>query len=122
MLQRILHTVGMEPVGSGDIEGKTVLEFDRELNEEEKANLDKVMADDPTLPPKNPGSRFLIRDVLNFQKQISEAIGYPYTLFYSESVPGSGNVDQIELHFAESLTQEQKEKVLSEYAKLISAN
>jgi hypothetical protein len=78
------------------------------------------MADNPTLPPVNPGTAFVIADVWNKREEIAAAIGLPYETYYSESVPGSGEVDQIELHFLEQLTDEQKTKVITEYGKLIA--
>ncbi len=127
MLQRIYNAIGLEPIGSGDSGGMTFLNFDRELTVEEEETVDAIMADNPTMPPVavDPASGdsktvFIITDVYNKRDQISAAIGLPYETYYSESVPGSGEVDQIELHFAGPLTQEQKDTVITEYGKLIS--
>lgn len=120
MLQRIFNAIGMEPTGTGDIGGQTMLEFSRELTSTEKQKVDAIMSDNPTLPPTPVGSRFVIRDVWNQKAFFENAIGLPYQIYYSESVLGSGDVDQVEIHFATALTNTQKNKVLAEYAKLIT--
>jgi hypothetical protein len=120
MLQRILNTIGIEPIASGDVAGQTYLEFSRDLTEAEKAQVNSIMATNPTLPPVPVGSVFTIRDVWNQKDTIASAMGFPYKVYYSESIPGSGNVDQIELHFPSTLTTTQKNKIISEYGKLIS--
>lgn len=125
MMQRIEQTVGLKPNMTGDTpdgsEGmKTVVEFSRELTAPEKALLDTLMADSPTQPPTTGGSKFVIRDIWNQKATFEAALGLTYRVYYSESVPGSGNVDQIEIHFDSTLTTQQRNKVLSEYAKLIT--
>ncbi len=120
MLQRILNTIGIEPNGTCDIGDRTVLSFERELTEPEKVQLDAIMADRPTQPPVPVGTRFVIRDIWNRRSDIAAAMGFPFKVYYSESVPGSGDVDQIEIHFAQVLTTTQRNKIISEYAKLIS--
>jgi hypothetical protein len=120
MLQRILNTIGIEPIGSGDVAGQTYLEFSRDLTNAEKAQVDSIMANNPTIPPVDTGSVFIIRDVWNQKDLIATQMGFPYKVYYSESVPGSGNVDQIELHFASTLTTTQKNKIISAYGQLIS--
>lgn len=120
MVQRIERSVGIKPTMTGDTGGFTVVNFSRELTAPEKALLDTLMADNPTLPPTPAGSRFVIRDVWNDKGAIQTAMGFPYKVFYSESVAGSGNIDQIELHFDQTLTTTQRNKILTEYAKLIT--
>lgn len=121
MLQRIAHAVGLEPVGTSDVQvdsqWETCLTFSRELTEAEKAALDAVMADNPTFPPSSP-TRFVVRDVWNQRNAIAAAIGVPYRIFYSQSVEG-GEVDQVELHFDRPLTEAEKGRVRDTYARLI---
>lgn len=119
MLQRIFNAIGLEPIGSGDIGNQTYLDFSRELTAAEKTQVDTIMANNPTFPPTNPGTTYVIRDVWNQKAFFESQLGFPYKIYYSESVPGSGNVDQIELHFG-TLTNTQKNKVSSEYSKLIT--
>ena len=88
MLQRILNTIGIEPIATGDTGGQTYLEFTRELTTQEKAQLDAIMADNPTQPPTPVGSRFVIRDVWNQKSLIETSMGFPYKVYYSESTPG----------------------------------
>lgn len=125
MGQRIEQTVGIKPTMTGDTPDgsggmKTVVNFSRELTPEEKTLLDGVMADNPTLPPNLPGTKFTIKDVFNQRNTIGAAIGFPYRVYYSESVPGSGNVDLVELHFDKVLTTQERNKVLTEFSKLIT--
>jgi hypothetical protein len=118
-LQRILNTIGIEPTGLSDIGAETVVDFSRELTEQEKTILDSVMADNPCYPPSLTGSRFIIADVWNRRAEIFSDIGYEYDVYYSESIPGSNNIDQIELHFNQSLTLDQINKVMNAYSNLI---
>lgn len=120
MMQRIEQTVGLKPTMTGDVAGFTVVNFSRELTSQEKTALDTLMASDPTNPPTTGGTKFVIRDIWNQKSVFEQAIGLTYRVYYSESVPGSGNVDQIEIHFDSNLTTQQRNKVLTEYAKLIS--
>jgi hypothetical protein len=119
MLQRIFNAIGIEPIGSGDVSGQTYLQFSRALTDLERVSVDAIMADNPTFPPVNAGTTYVIRDVWNQKSLFETNLGFSYKIYYSESVPGSGNVDQIELHFG-ALTNTQKNKVASEYAKLIA--
>lgn len=120
MVQRIFQVVGIKPTMTGDVEGFTVVNFDRELTPQEKLLLDNLMLDNPTHPPSIPGSKFIIRDIWSQKAAFETAVGLPYRVYYSESIPGSGNVDQIEIHFDTNLTTTQRNKVISEYGKLIT--
>lgn len=120
LLQRILNTIGIEPFALSDVAGETILEFNRDLTAAEKVQVDAIIANNPTLPPANSGSTFTIRDVWNQKDLIGTQMGFLYKVYYSESVPGSGNVDQIELHFSQILTTTQRNKIISEYGKLIT--
>lgn len=121
MLQRIAQEVGIAPVGTSDCQfdgdWHTVIIFDRSLTEEEKSALDALMHNAPTFPPSSP-TRFVVQDLWNQREAISQAIGIPYRIFYSQSVPG-GEVDQVEMHFDRELTDDEKLRVLNEYAMLI---
>lgn len=120
MMQRIEETVGLRPNMTGDVEGSTIVAFSRELTAPEKTLLDALMADNPTNPPSTAGTKFVIRDIWSQKAAFETAIGFPYRVYYSESVPGSGNVDQIEIHFDSTLTTQQRNKVIAEYGKLIT--
>jgi hypothetical protein len=119
-LQRIEETVGLRPTAIGDSSGQTFVNFSRELTAPEKALLDALMADNPTLPPNLVGSKFIIKDIFNQKSTISTAMGFTYRVYYSESVLGSGIVDQVEIHFSSVLTTTQRNKILSEFGKLIT--
>ena len=118
-MERIEQTLGIRPTMIGDTGEFTVVNFSRELTESEKALLDALMAENPTLPPTPVGTRFVIRDIWSQKSFIETQMGFPYKVFYSQSTPGSGVVDQIEIHFDQSLTTQQRNKILTEYAKLI---
>ena|SRR3990167_8882427 len=119
-MERIEQTVGIRPTMVGDTGGFTVVNFSRELTIPEKALLDVLMASNPTLPPNLTGSKFIIKDIFNQKSTIGTAMGFPYKVYYSQSVPGSGNVDQVEIHFSSVLTTTQRNKVLSEFGKIIT--
>lgn len=118
--QRCLNELGISPTGSGDSSGFTFINFATELTAGQKTALDTLMASNPTQPPVPTGSAFVIRDVWSQKGLIETAMGFPYRVYYSESVLGSGIVDQIELHFSSTLTTTQRNKIVSEYAKLIT--
>jgi len=120
LLQRCLHEVGLEPNLVGDTANETYLRFERELTSQEKVNLDALMANNPQFPPNTKGTVFKIIDVWNRRSEITQAMGLEYKVFYTESVPGSGDVDQIELHFSKTLSTQERNRVTNEYSKLIS--
>jgi hypothetical protein len=120
MVQRILQTVGIKPTMTGDSSGFTVINFDRELTAPEKTLLDGVMADNPTQPPTLTGTKFVIKDIWSQKATIGTAMGATYRVYYSESVLGSGDINQIEIHFDTNLTTTQRNKVLTAYANLIT--
>ena len=119
-LERIEQEVGLRPTAIGDSSGLTFVNFSRALTEQEKTTLDTLMASNPTLPPTPAGSRFVIRDVWTQKSFIETAMGLPYKVFYSQSVAGSGVVDQIEIQFDKVLTTQERNKIISEYGKLIT--
>lgn len=119
-VQRIEQEVGIKPDAIGDSSGSTFVNFSRELTAPEKTLLDALMASNPTLPPTNTNTKFVIRDVWSQKSFIETAMGLPYKVFYSQSVPGSGIVDQIEIQFGKVLTTQERNKIISEYAKLIT--
>lgn len=119
-MQRIERVVGLRPTATGDSGGFTFVNFSRELTEQEKSLLDSLMAENPTLPPTSTNTQFVIRDVWSQKSFIETQMGLPYQVFYSQSVPGSGVVDQIELHFNKVLTTQERNKIINEYAKLIT--
>lgn len=124
MYHRIGQSIGFYPDATSDVtvDGvlKTVIQFSRELTTLEKTKLDVVMASNPTLPPVPTGTVFKIKDIWERLADFNSATGITFKLFYSESVLGSGNIDQVELHAVTTLTNTQKNKVLAEWAKIIS--
>jgi len=118
-MQRIEQEVGLKPTAIGDSSGFTFVNFSRELTPQEKTILDTLMASNPTLPPTSGGTKFIIRDVWNQKGLIETQMGFPYKVFYSSSQSNS-IIDQVELHFDQVLTTQQRNKIVSEYAKLIT--
>jgi hypothetical protein len=119
-MERIEQEVGLRPTAMGDSGGSTFVSFSRELTTQEKTILDNLMASNPTLPPTAGGTKFIIRDIWTQKTLIQDQMGFPYKVFYSQSNPGSGVVDQVEIHFDQTLTTQQRNKILTEYAKLIT--
>jgi hypothetical protein len=119
-LQRIEQEVGLKPDVIGDSSGMTFVNFSRPLTVGEKTILDALMASNPTLPPTNVNTKFVIKDIWSQKSTIETAMGLPYKVYYSQSVAGSGVVDEIQIHFASTLTTTQRNKIISEYGKLIT--
>jgi hypothetical protein len=119
-MERIEQEVGIRPTAMGDSSGFTFVNFSRELTTGEKAILDALMASNPTLPPTTGGTKFVIRDIWSQKSFIETQMGFPYKVYYSQSTPGSRITDQIEIHFASTLTTAQRNKILTEYSKLIT--
>lgn len=125
LIQRVTNTLGVAPVGVGttslDSTVQTYLTFDAPLVVAQKLALDAIMADNPTQPPTPIGPRLIIKDIWETRSAFKTAIGgFDFAIYISESTLGSGLFDQIELHFATSLTTAQRNKVLAEFGKLIS--
>ena len=118
-VQRIEQEVGLKPTAMGDSGGFTFVNFSRELTEGEKTLLDALMASNPTLPPVSGGTKFIIRDIWTQKTLIETQMGFPYKVFYSSS-QGNDVIDQVEIHFDQTLTTQQRNKIISEYAKLIT--
>jgi len=120
MLQVILNTIGIEPNYAGDTETETVLRFPRELTIGEKSQLDTIMAGDPKHPPVPVGSKFQIKDLWEFRDALKTVMALEFDIYYAESVPGSGHFDMIQMHFQTSLSNQEKNRVVSAYQNSIS--
>jgi hypothetical protein len=118
-LKRCLNEIGIEPVSMCDVEESTFFQFDRELTVEEKSGLDALMQDDPQHPKK--GETVLkIVDIWERFDDFKRHAGLPeLRLYYSETVEGSGLVDQIELQHPTPLSSEQIESIKQAYISLI---
>jgi hypothetical protein len=118
-LKRCLNEIGIEPISMCDVEGTTFLQFDRKLTAEEKSGLDALMQDDPQYPKK--GHTVLkIVDIWEQFDEFKKNAGLPdLRLYYSETVEGSGLVDQIELQHPTPLSSEQIEQIKQAYISLI---
>jgi hypothetical protein len=121
ILERIKNEVGITPTNLSDVSISdvwyTVVSFDRELTAEEKTKLDTLMANNPGYPPTEPTNT-----VYNYETRLefSTVLGnLPFFIYYNESTPGSG-FDRIQLHFKKGLSQAEKNKVVSEFSKLLS--
>lgn len=117
MLQRCVYQVGLEPINTGDANGQTYLTFSRALTTTEKANLDALMADNPTFPPST-GVGLIIKDIYENWASFKADTQLPnLQLFYSQSTSG-GAVDQIYLWNPTALTTAQKNRVKTAYSNL----
>lgn len=118
-MQRIEQEVGLRPTAMGDSGGATFVNFSRELTVQEKSLLDALMATNPSVPP-TATCRVKIGDMWNKLAQFNASSGADFKLYYSQSVPGSGNVDTLELHTDAPLTNQQKTKVQDAYKNLLN--
>ena len=118
VLQRINNSIGVHPFNVSYTGMFTIVQFENELSVDDKMVLDEIMTSNPTYPPYNSGTTFLIDDIWNKRSEIVAAMGLPFDVYFSESVIGSKDIDQIELHFNE-LNQTHKNKVLTIFSQLI---
>lgn len=119
LLKRCLHEVGIEPSCVSDVGEKTIVQFDRALSDAEVEALDALMNDNPTYPPSNSGTVLTVDDIWEQFSAFKQNAGVDLKMYFSEKDPGSGNINQIELHSTEVLTQEQKDSIKTAYANLI---
>jgi hypothetical protein len=113
MLQRIEYEVGVVPEScwdsGGDVGLRTYVQFTAALTVPQKAALDLLMAGTPMQPPIPAGTRFKVKDLWERRLELQTALGRTIRIFYSESTPGSGVFDEIELHIdGTALTNAQK--------------
>jgi hypothetical protein len=123
MEMRIFDAIGIRP-WSGDIQDsgvmKTLLNFDRDLTVPEKASVDAIMADNPTLPPTPTGTVFMIEDMWEKLSQFKSTTGVQFRIYYSETTPGSRVIDTIELHAPLVMTNAQKNNVRTAFTNLMT--
>jgi hypothetical protein len=123
MTERITQEVGIAPIGTCDESAgdtmMTTITFADPLTDDQKAKLDALMADNPTFPPTTSGTVFKIWDIYERLADFNAQCGTELRIYYSESVPGSGVIDQIELHAPTTLSDSEKARVLSAWAGII---
>lgn len=118
LLKKCLWEIGIEPIGISDVGEQTILEFSRELTQEEKSLLNDIMANDPQNPPSY-GERLFVKDIQEDISDIKNETGLTkLRLFFTESVKGSGNVDRLCFWHPTPLTQVQKNKLRTAYTNL----
>ena len=122
-ISKIARDLGINSgdVWSGDnqLDGvwKTIIYTRVELTDQQKVILDSIMIDDGR-PPSTQNSIIMIKDIQEFQQEMKTSSGINFEIYYSESVPGSGKFDLIELHFDKNLTNQEKSKLISSYGDL----
>lgn len=90
-LQRCKYELGIDKVGIGDMgEEETVISFDEELTDEQKAILDNIMDNDP----QNPNPEWDSVEIVDLEYAAKDM---GLMIFYVESVKGSGVYDRIKL-------------------------
>jgi hypothetical protein len=114
LLKRCLHEVGIEPLGCGDVAGKTVLNFARNLTALEQEKLCNLMDNRPTYPPVSE-TVFKILDIGEFLDYFVQVCGIKFTLYCS----GEERTNYLELHCNRQLNDEEINKVKATYASLI---
>jgi hypothetical protein len=125
ILERVKNEVGVLPTNLSDVSISdvwyTVVSFDRELTTIEKGKLDVTMADNPGYPPAEPvNTVYNLKDIYETRGEFSTVLGnLPFFIYYNESTPGAG-FDRIQLHFRKGLGQAEKNKVVNEFAKLLT--
>lgn len=120
MLQRVRYAIGRFPNSSCDVRDNTVLTFVPPLSVGEEALVAAIMADDPTHPPTPVGTVLYVTDIYERLAEFSAATGVTWQIFFDESTPGSGFVDRIVLQADSILPTSVKNKVKTEFSKLIN--
>lgn len=91
-----------------------------ELNPQQKTSLDQIMSQDPCLPPLNTGNTtYKIADLWSMREWFYTTIGLRPVMWFEEgSSDGTGEC-YIYLQFPRSLTNQEKNKILSTYTSMI---
>lgn len=98
--------VGRRPDGIIIVGEEVNVRFNTALDAAEQTALDEVFAaPDPYAPTLEiSGQTYVILDIWEIQEDIKTETGIDFTIYYTESVPGSGIRDRIELRYNQILT------------------
>src|SRR3990167_312561 len=125
MLQRIKETLGFYPIQTANTEldgiTRTVVSFESGLTLGQFVELDALMTGNPppTFPPIPSGTRFVIDDIWEKLAAFNLSANTNLKLYFSQSLPPTGAIDQIELHSPTVLTTNQKNTVRNRFAAVI---
>jgi len=125
ILKRCLKEVGVEPLYVGDMPENSILYtfvvFSAPLTAPQEAALNTLMSNNPQFPP-SPGAntRFIIKDIYEFFDQFEADVGVGLDIYFSETVPGSGEINRIEIIANKAMTNAEKNKLRNAYSSLIT--
>lgn len=120
MLMRCEIEVGIKPIGCHTTNTETVIQFNNPLTNAQKILLDTLMVNNPSFPPVSVGTVFKIEDIWERLGNFRVQSGINFNMYFSESIANSGKIDMIEIHAPSILTNQQINKVKTEFAKLIT--
>lgn len=125
VIQRCISEVGITPLWVGDLGYNdslaTVVAFASQLSAGQISLLDTLMTSNPQYPP-SPGTntRYIIKDIYEFFEQFKIDVGVDLKIYYSETVPGSGKIDRIEIIANKTMTAQEKNRLRNSYSGLIT--
>jgi hypothetical protein len=110
-------------IGTTVVSDKYLLSFDGELDPQEKADLDAIMADPatvytPDIPANVVGSVLQITDIYETLDDFNAQTGINFEIYFVEGTVGSGVVDKILLIPDKPLATNEKNSVRSLFASL----
>ena len=121
LFQKSELAIGRRPISIHNAQNETILTFKPPLTDEEQPLIDEILNDpvNAQLPPKPKGSRCIIKDLYEVFGEFKGNSGKSCTLWFSRKEKG-GKFNQLEIHFNEELTDEQKAHVSKVYSDLLS--
>lgn len=123
-VQKIALSLGIEmnKIYISDNEIYTYVGFNNmELDANQKEILDGIMANNPCLPPLNTGNTtYKIADLWSMREWFYSTIGLRPVMWFEEGSPDGTGECYIYLQFPRTLTNQEKNKIISTYTGMIS--
>lgn len=123
-LQKISLGLGIPLESINITESETLTEVGingLELTSQQKNTLDQIMSSGPCQPPTNAGNTtYKIADLWSMREWFYATIGLRPVMWFEEGSPDGTGECYIYLQFPRSLTNQEKNKILSTYTSMIS--
>jgi len=123
-IQKISIVLGIEmkKIYISENDASTTVGFNGiELSQGQKQALDEVMLNNPCSPPQNTGNTtYKIADLWSMREWFYATIGLRPVIWFEEGLPDGTGECYIYLQFPRALSNQEKNKILSTYASMIS--